>query len=110
MLKRNLVANYAGQAWSAVMGLAFIPVYIHYLGVEAYGLIGLFAVLQAWLALLDMGLTPTLAREMGRYTGVPTPRRASATCCAAPNGSPPAWPARWRCWCGAPPTGWRSTG
>jgi O-antigen/teichoic acid export membrane protein len=69
MLKRNLVANYAGQAWSAVMGIAFVPVYIHYLGVEAYGLIGLFAVLQAWLALLDMGMTPTLAREMGRYTG-----------------------------------------
>jgi O-antigen/teichoic acid export membrane protein len=69
MLKRNLVANYAGQAWSAVMALAFIPVYIRYLGIEAYGLIGLFAVLQSWLSLLDMGMTPTLAREMGRYTG-----------------------------------------
>lgn len=69
MLKRNLIANYAGQVWTAVMGLAFIPVYIRYLGIEAYGLIGLFAVLQSWLALLDMGLTPTLAREMGRYTG-----------------------------------------
>lgn len=51
------------------MGLAFVPLYIKYLGIEAYGLIGLYAVLQAWLSLLDMGLTPALGREMGRYTG-----------------------------------------
>ena len=51
------------------MGLAFIPIYIKYLGIEAYGLIGLFAVLQAWLTLLDMGMTPTLGREMARFTG-----------------------------------------
>ena len=51
------------------MGLAFVPLYIKYLGIEAYGLIGLFAVLQAWLGLLDMGMTPTLGREMARFTG-----------------------------------------
>ena len=51
------------------MGLAFIPLYIKYLGIEAYGLIGLFGVLQAWLILLDMGMTPTLNREMARFTG-----------------------------------------
>jgi O-antigen/teichoic acid export membrane protein len=68
-LKRNLIANYLGQAWVALMGLAFIPLYIKYLGIEAYGLIGLFAVLQAWLSLLDMGMTPTLGREMARFTG-----------------------------------------
>ena len=69
MLKRNLVANYLGQGWTALMGLIFIPLYIKYLGIEAYGLIGLFAVLQAWLSLLDMGMTPTLGREMARFTG-----------------------------------------
>jgi O-antigen/teichoic acid export membrane protein len=67
-LKGNLVANYLGQAWVALMGLAFLPVYIRYLGMEAYGLIGLFAVIQAWLSLLDMGMTPTLNREMARFT------------------------------------------
>jgi O-antigen/teichoic acid export membrane protein len=50
------------------MGLAFIPLYIKFLGIEAYGLIGLFALLQAWLAILDMGMTPTLVREMARHT------------------------------------------
>lgn len=51
------------------MGLAFVPLYIEYLGIEAFGLIGLFAVLQASLGLLDMGMTPTLSREMARFTG-----------------------------------------
>ncbi|MDP9052969.1 MAG: oligosaccharide flippase family protein [Acidobacteriota bacterium] len=51
------------------MGLAFVPLYIKYLGIEAYGLMGLFAVLQAWLGLLDMGMKPTLGREMARFNG-----------------------------------------
>jgi O-antigen/teichoic acid export membrane protein len=68
-LKRNVIANYLGQGWTALMGLAFIPVYIKYLGIEAYGLIGIFALLQAWLSLLDMGMTPALSREMARFTG-----------------------------------------
>ena len=67
-MRRNVIANYLGQGWVAAMGLAFLPVYIRYLGVEAYGLIGLFAVMQAWLALLDIGMTPTLGREMARFT------------------------------------------
>lgn len=67
-LKKNIVANYLGQGWSALMGIVFVPFYIHYLGMEAYGLIGIFAILQALLTLLDMGMTPTLNREMARYT------------------------------------------
>ena len=67
-LKKNVVSNYLGQSWSALLGLVFVPLYIQFLGMEAYGLIGLFAVMQAWLSLLDMGITPTLNREMARYT------------------------------------------
>lgn len=51
------------------MALAFVPLYIKYLGIEAYGLIGIFAMLQAWLSLLDMGMQPALGREMARFTG-----------------------------------------
>lgn len=66
-LKKNTIANYLGQGWTALMGLAFVPMYIHYLGVEAWGLVGFMSMLQAWLTLLDMGLTPTLSREMARF-------------------------------------------
>lgn len=66
-LKKNVIANFLGQGWTALMGLAFIPLYIKHLGVEAYGLIGIFAIFQAWMTMLDMGMTPTLVREMARY-------------------------------------------
>ena len=66
-LRRNIVANYLGQGWSALMGLAFVPFYLRYLGIEAYGLLGVFALLQTLLALLDLGLTPALSLEMSRY-------------------------------------------
>jgi O-antigen/teichoic acid export membrane protein len=68
-LRRNVAANYIGQGWRAVMSLAFVPVYIRYVGMEAYGLIGAFAVLQSWMSLLDMGMKPALAREMARFRG-----------------------------------------
>lgn len=74
-LKKNVIANYLGQGWAGLIGLAFVPLYIKYLGIEAYGLIGIFALLQAWLTLLDMGMTPTLNREMARFTaGAHTPQ------------------------------------
>jgi O-antigen/teichoic acid export membrane protein len=68
-VKKNVLANYFGQGWQALMSVAFVPLYIKYLGMEAYGLIGIFAILQAWLVLLDMGMKPALGREMARFTG-----------------------------------------
>lgn len=52
-----------------MVGLIFLPAYVAYLGIEAYGLIGLFASLLAWLAVLDLGLAATLNREMARFRG-----------------------------------------
>ena len=52
-LKKNVIANYLGQAWAALMGLVFVPVYIRYLGVEAWGLVGFMSMLQGWFTLLD---------------------------------------------------------
>lgn len=68
-VRRNVVANYIGSGWNALMSIAFLPLYISYLGMEAYGLIAVFATLQAWLSLIDTGLAPTLNREMARFRG-----------------------------------------
>ena len=27
-IRRNVIANYLGQGWAAVMGLAFVPIYV----------------------------------------------------------------------------------
>jgi len=56
------------------MGFAFVPLYVQYLGIEAYGLIGFYASMQVWFALLDMGMAPALSREMARFNvGAHTP-------------------------------------
>jgi O-antigen/teichoic acid export membrane protein len=67
-LRVNLVANYVGQGWTAIANIAFIPLYIHYLGVQAYGLIGVFAIILSAASLLDGGLTPTLNRELATFS------------------------------------------
>jgi O-antigen/teichoic acid export membrane protein len=63
-LKYNLIANFLGKGWTGIMGLAFIPIYIKFIGIEAYGLVGFSATFQALSSLLDMGLSSTLNREL----------------------------------------------
>jgi hypothetical protein len=45
-----------------------VPVYIHFLGVEAYGLIGFFLSLTAILSLLDLGLGTALNRQFAQFS------------------------------------------
>lgn len=68
-LKRNIFASYASQFYVTLIGIAMLPFYVKYMGVEVYGLVGFFAMLQGWFLLLDMGLTPTMARETARFQG-----------------------------------------
>lgn len=68
-LKRNILANYASQLYVTGVGILILPLYIQFMGAEAYGLVGFFTMLQAWFSLLDMGLTPTIGRETARYHG-----------------------------------------
>jgi O-antigen/teichoic acid export membrane protein len=67
--KRNVLASYAGQIYVTLISILMVPIYLRYMGSEAYGMVGFFAMLQAWFQLLDMGLTPTMARETARYSG-----------------------------------------
>ena len=75
----NLAASALANAWIALVQIAFVPVYIRFLGVEAYGLIGVYAFLQISLWILDMGLTPALSRWVARASagdgGFDEPRR-----------------------------------
>mgnify|MGYP000861027759 CR=1 FL=1 len=63
-VRGNIIANFLGNFWAGVVSFLFIPWYIHYLGMESYGLIGFFGVLQGVFALLDLGLSATLNREL----------------------------------------------
>jgi len=68
-IKRNILANYASQAYVTLAMLVMLPLYLKYMGAEAYGLVGFFTMLNAFFMLLDVGLSPTLSRETARYQG-----------------------------------------
>ena len=63
VIKQNIIANFGGKAWQALMSLAFVPLYIKFMGIESYGLVGIFTSLLALFGLLDMGLSTTLNRS-----------------------------------------------
>ena len=68
-LSKNIIANYAGYIYVALVGIVAMPLYIRYMGIEAFGIIGFFAMMQALFQILDMGLTSTMAREAARFRG-----------------------------------------
>ena len=77
MIRRNVLANAAGQVWVAALGLIAVPLYIHFLGVESYGLVAFFASLQALLSVMDLGLGTTTNREVARR--LPHPEKSAET-------------------------------
>ena len=61
---KNVLVNFLGRGWGALLSIALTPVYIKFLGIEAYGLIGVFITLQSLISILDMGLGTAANREM----------------------------------------------
>lgn len=68
-MRRNILSGYVGQIYVTLISILMVPMYVKYMGAEAYGLVGFFVMLQAWFQLLDVGLTPTMSRETSRYKG-----------------------------------------
>ncbi|MEI8166150.1 MAG: oligosaccharide flippase family protein, partial [Chloroflexales bacterium] len=70
-IRLNLLTCFAATGWAAVIGLAFVPLYIRFLGIEAYGLVGLYLTIQAITTIVDLGLSTTLNRELARLSAQP---------------------------------------
>jgi len=66
VIKRNVVANFAGNAWSAMLGLAFTAFYFRVLGPENFGLVSVSLLLQTLAQVFDLGLSGTINRELAR--------------------------------------------
>ncbi len=67
-VRRDIAANYFGTSWAAVMNLAFLPAFVRILGLEGFGVIGFFTLLQSSLVLLDFGFSPALSRRFACET------------------------------------------
>jgi O-antigen/teichoic acid export membrane protein len=62
-LRLNVLSNYAGKLWGILSVYVFVPLYIHFLGVEAYGLVAFYSVALAILFIVDAGMSASFARE-----------------------------------------------
>ena len=67
-IKRALAMSILARGWAAALGLLAVPIYLRFLGIEAYGVVGLFTSLSVLVGFLDLGLGATLIRELARLS------------------------------------------
>ncbi len=70
-VKKNIIANYTGTGINILTSIIFVPIFIKFIGIEAYGLIGFYTSLQIIISLLDMGFSAAFAREIARLSVIP---------------------------------------
>ncbi|UGB38981.1 lipopolysaccharide biosynthesis protein [Frateuria soli] len=63
-LRDNLVANLAGTAVAAAAAVLSAPLIYRWMGPGAYGLVGVYVLLQTLMPLFDAGITAGLARAV----------------------------------------------
>jgi O-antigen/teichoic acid export membrane protein len=62
-----LLFGFSAHLVIAVIGILVVPIYLSQLGAEGYGLFGFYVVLQSWMVLFDMGVSPAVGRQLSRY-------------------------------------------
>jgi O-antigen/teichoic acid export membrane protein len=65
---RNLSGLYLVQAVNGLLGVAFVPFAVLRLGVAGYGVLAIYAVLAAYVVLVELGLGKGLVRQLGVET------------------------------------------
>ena len=63
-LSKNISANLLSNVWLVVLLLLVTPMYVWFLGVESYALIGFYSSWVAILGILDTGISATAMREI----------------------------------------------
>lgn len=62
-VRSNIAANIFANVGIAAIYFISVPLFVRYLGIEGYGLIGFFIFAQGVLSVLDLGLNVVLTRE-----------------------------------------------
>ena len=63
---KNIFANLLGTGWNGLLTVLVTPWYVSLLGLEGYGLVGFWLLMQVIISLFDLGLGATLVREFAR--------------------------------------------
>ncbi len=78
-LRYSIIANYIGSFVSIFLAIIITPVYIKYLGIGAYGLIGFYLTLKASFGFLELGLGRSCNREIARLTSTDNYKKIQQT-------------------------------
>lgn len=62
----RLVSNFASRIWSLVSVFIFVPLYIHYLGIENYAIIGFYTLILGIISFADAGMSSAVIREFSQ--------------------------------------------
>ena len=73
-MRKNIAANLAGRFVSSASRAILLPAYVHVLGVESYGLVGVYVTLRNLIAILDFGISASFIRDVARLSGLPDAR------------------------------------
>lgn len=60
----KIFSNYFGKLWSFLAVFICIPFYIKYLGIESYGIIGIYTLVVAIISLADAGMASAVTKEL----------------------------------------------
>ncbi len=68
-LAKNVSANIIGGGWNGLLIVLATPWYVTLLGMEGYGLLGFWLLMQIVMSLFDLGIGATLLREFADSKG-----------------------------------------
>ncbi len=75
-LKKNFVYTVIGMATPVIVALATIPIYLHHIGEERYGVLSIVWLLLGYFGFLDMGLSRASANALARLRDAPDEARS----------------------------------
>ena len=63
-MKISILINYITKFYAAGLAILIVPIYLSIFGLERYGIIGFYVLLQNLFRFLDVGLSSTLSRQV----------------------------------------------
>ena len=63
-MQRALIVSIISRGWASALALFAVPLYVRFLGIEAFGVVGLFTSFSILVGFLDLGLGATLTRQL----------------------------------------------
>ena len=65
----NSAWNFAGSGFALLVGLITVPIYLHALGIERFGILAILQALIAPIAILNAGVTSSTVKYVASYVG-----------------------------------------